>query len=603
MARSERAKEGNAVKALPSGEKEAEPQSFRRLWPELRPFRAMMALCAVLTVAQSFFGFLPPFVLGDIVNRLQRGEPIHTLTYLGLIVGLACAQAGLGYALAIAMSTLGQRFLLHMREKMMAHMQSLPIAYFEKNQTGKLVSNVINDANTVQQLITGNLTTMIGDFVQLLLVIVVLFTINVPMAFIGLSIAPIYIFSFRRFYRPLEQTSDQIRAKRDTMFGQMQEKLTGIQTVKGFGQERWEARSFMSTTRELMGLNVHQGALGGGLWTVADALCGVATGLVLWYGGQLCLQGKMQAGTLVMFLLYAVTYVYGPIVRFLVVLDPIARSQAALARIFRTLDTANHIIDKPGALPMPKIRGDVRFEDVWFEYEKGQPVLKGIDFVANPGEMIALVGFSGSGKTTLASLLLRHYDPTAGRITIDGIDLRDTQLLSFRSQVGVVAQESILFNATIRENIRYGRLDATDAEVEESAKAASIHEAIIAMPNGYDTRIGEDGIKLSVGEKQRMAIARALLADPRILILDEATSSLDSQTEALLQAALDNLMEGRTSFVIAHRLSTIVKADKIVVLERGVITEAGPHRELINNNGLYERLYREQFRVALQAGA
>ena len=603
MARSERAKEGGAAKALPAGEREAEPQSFRRLWPELRPFRGMMALCAVLTVAQSFFGFLPPFVLGDIVNRLQRGEPIHTLTYLGLIVGLACAQAGLGYALAIAMSTLGQRFLLHMREKMMAHMQSLPIAYFEKNQTGKLVSNVINDANTVQQLITGNLTTMIGDFVQLLLVIVVLFTINVPMALIGLSIAPIYIFSFRRFYRPLEQTSDQIRAKRDTMFGQMQEKLTGIQTVKGFGQERWEARSFMSTTRELMGLNVHQGALGGGLWTVADALCGVATGLVLWYGGQLCLQGKMQAGTLVMFLLYAVTYVYGPIVRFLVVLDPIARSQAALARIFRTLDTANHIIDKPGALPMPKIRGDVRFEDVWFEYEKGQPVLKGIDFVANPGEMIALVGFSGSGKTTLASLLLRHYDPTAGRITIDGIDLRDTQLLSFRSQVGVVAQESILFNATIRENIRYGRLDATDAEVEESAKAASIHEAIIAMPNGYDTRIGEDGIKLSVGEKQRMAIARALLADPRILILDEATSSLDSQTEALLQAALDNLMEGRTSFVIAHRLSTIVKADKIVVLERGVITECGPHRELINNNGLYERLYREQFRVALQAGA
>jgi len=603
MSRSEKAHEKDAPKPLPAGEQEAEPQSFRRLWPELKPFRAMMALCASLTIAQSFFGFLPPFVLGDIVNRLQRGEAIQTLTYLALIVGLACAQAGLGYALAIAMSTLGQRFLLHMREKMTAHMQSLPLAYFEKNQTGKLVSNVINDANTVQQLITGNLTTMIGDFVQLLLVIVVLFTINVPMALIGLSIAPIYIFSFRRFYRPLQETSDEIRAKRDTMFGQMQEKLTGIQTVKGFGQERWEARSFMSTTRELMGLNVHQGALGGGLWTVADALCGVATGLVLWYCGRLCLQGKMQAGTLVMFLLYAVTYVYGPIVRFLVVLDPIARSQAALARIFRTLDTVNQVIDRPGSLPMPKIRGDVRFEDVWFEYEKGQPVLKGISFVANPGEMIALVGFSGSGKTTLASLLLRHYDPTSGRITIDGIDLRDTQLLSFRSQVGVVAQESILFNATIRENIRYGRLKATDEEVEQAAQAASIHEAIVAMPAGYDTKIGEDGIKLSVGEKQRMAIARALLADPRILILDEATSSLDSQTEALLQAALDNLMEGRTSFVIAHRLSTIVKADKIFVMEQGIITESGPHRELINNHGLYERLYREQFRVALQATA
>jgi subfamily B ATP-binding cassette protein MsbA len=215
--------------------------------------------------------------------------------------------------------------------------------------------------------------------------------------------------------------------------------------------------------------------------------------------------------------------------------------------------------------------------------------------------MVALVGFSGSGKTTLASLLLRHYDPTGGRITVDGTDLRDTQLLSYRSQVGVVAQESILFNTTIRENIRYGRLEAGDEDIERAARAASIHDAIIALPDGYDTKIGEDGIKLSVGEKQRMAIARALIADPRILILDEATSSLDSQTEALLQAALDNLMAGRTSFVIAHRLSTIVKADKIVVLERGVVTEIGSHEQLLRNDGLYSRLYREQFRVALTA--
>jgi subfamily B ATP-binding cassette protein MsbA len=217
--------------------------------------------------------------------------------------------------------------------------------------------------------------------------------------------------------------------------------------------------------------------------------------------------------------------------------------------------------------------------------------------------MVALVGFSGSGKTTLASLLLRHYDPTAGRITVDGVDLRDTQLLSFRSQVGVVAQESILFNTTIRENIRYGRLGASDSDVEVAAIAASIHGAINALPDGYDTKIGEDGIKLSVGEKQRMAIARALIADPKILILDEATSSLDSQTEALLQAALDNLMAGRTSFVIAHRLSTIVKADIIVVLEKGVVTEQGTHADLLNNDGLYSRLYREQFRVALQAAS
>jgi subfamily B ATP-binding cassette protein MsbA len=228
-------------------------------------------------------------------------------------------------------------------------------------------------------------------------------------------------------------------------------------------------------------------------------------------------------------------------------------------------------------------------------------VLRGIDLEAKPGQMVALVGFSGSGKTTMASLLLRHYDPTSGRITIDGIDLRETQLLSFRRQVGVVAQESILFNTTIRENIRYGRAGASDEEIEEAAKAASIHEAILSQPDGYETRIGEEGIKLSVGEKQRMAIARALLADPRILILDEATSALDSQTESLLQAALDNLMAGRTSFVIAHRLSTIVKADLIVVLEKGVVKERGSHMELLHHDGVYARLYREQFRVALAA--
>jgi subfamily B ATP-binding cassette protein MsbA len=560
-----------------------------------------MALCALLAIGQSLFGLLPPSILGDIVNRLQHGESINTLLYLVLIVSLTACQAGLGYALAVAMALLGQRFLLVTRDKMLSHMQGLPLAYFEKNQTGKLVSNVINDAATVQGLITGNLTTMVADAVQLVAVIIILFVKSPVIAAISLSITPIYIFSFLRFYRPLAKTSDDIRARRDTMFGQMQEKLTGIQTVKGFGQERWESRIFMTNTRDLMGLNVYQGALGSGLWTVADALCGVATGVILLYGGHLCLQGKMLPGTLVMLLLYAVNYVYGPIVRFLVVLDPIARSQAALARIFRTLDAVNTVIDRPEAKPMPHIRGAVRFDDVWFEYEPGQPVLRGIDLDVHPGEMVALVGFSGSGKTTLASLLLRHYDPTGGRITVDGTDLRDTQLLSYRSQVGVVAQESILFNTTIRENIRYGRLEAGDEDIERAARAASIHDAIIALPDGYDTKIGEDGIKLSVGEKQRMAIARALIADPRILILDEATSSLDSQTEALLQAALDNLMAGRTSFVIAHRLSTIVKADKIVVLERGVVTEIGSHEQLLRNDGLYSRLYREQFRVALTA--
>lgn len=579
---------------------EREENPLKRLWPELRPYRRLMALAAFLTITQTLSGFVPPLLLGDIVNRLLKGERIDTMRYLVFIVGFASVQGLLGYALGVTLSKLGQSFLLGIREKMLGHMQELPLAYFEKNQTGKLVSNVINDAGTVNQLITTNLSTMLGDFAQLILVIIILFRIDAVMALMSLSVAPFYILNFRRVYPRLQQKSDEIRGRRDAMYGQMQEKLAGIQTVKGFGQERYEARTFMSTTRALMGLNIDQGILGGALWTVADALCGVATGLVLWYGGLKCLRGEMQGGTLMMFLLYAVTYVYGPIVRFLVVLDPVARAQAALARIFRTLAQPNTVEDAPNAVAMPTIEGRVRFEDVWFEYEPGQPVLKGIELDALPGQTVALVGFSGSGKTTMASLLLRHYDPTAGRVTIDGYDLREVGLRSYRRQVGVVQQESVLFNTTILENLRYGRPEATLEEVEAAARAANIHETIADLQDGYETRIGEEGIKLSVGEKQRIAIARALLADPRILILDEATSSLDSQTEALLQQALDNLMQGRTSFVIAHRLSTIVNADQIVVLERGIVTQRGTHRELLQEEGLYARLYREQFRVALQ---
>jgi subfamily B ATP-binding cassette protein MsbA len=308
----------------------------------------------------------------------------------------------------------------------------------------------------------------------------------------------------------------------------------------------------------------------------------------------------MTAGSLMAFYSFISGYLYGPTLRLIQVNDQFARANAALWRIFRTLDTEPNVNDKPNAAALPPIRGDVHFDHVWFEYEPGQPVIKGVNLEVTAGQMIAFVGQSGSGKTTMVNLLQRHYDVTGGKILIDGHDLRDVQLHTLRSQVGVVIQETILFNTTIGENIRYGKLDATDAEVQEAAKAANIHHVIAATSKGYETRLGEDGTKLSGGEKQRIAIARALLADPRILILDEATSALDSETETLIQEALDRLMEGRTSFVIAHRLSTIIKADNIVVMDKGVISEVGSHAELLEQGGHYAELYNQQFKVALE---
>ena len=572
----------------------------KRLGRELRPFWKLQVLVVIVTVLQAAFGFLPPAILGDIVNKLQKGEPVDTVRYFLYIVAFATGAGLLSYLVGFLTQRLSWQFLLAVREKLYDHMQSLPIAYFDKNPTGKLVSNVMNDPSTVQQLITGNLNTMASDFVQLTIVLVILFKLSWPLALLSLIATPVYIFNLWATMAPLNRKSDDIRRTRDEMYGDMQEKLTGIQVVKGFGREKWEVRSFYSLTRGLMGLNLDIGKMGTRMWTIAEALGGVGQALVLYFGGLMCVRGEMEAGTLVMFLLYSVHYVYGPIVRFLLVIDPISRAQAAIYRIFRTLDTVNKVRDKDDAIEMPEVEGHVQVQNVWFEYLPDTPVLKGINLDVKPGEMIAFVGFSGSGKTTLANLLMRHFDPKEGQILVDGHDLRDVRIRSYRQQVGYVIQDSALFNTTVLENLKYGMPDATLDQVVEAAKAANIHKTIEALTDGYETRLGEKGVSLSQGEKQRMSMARALLADPRVLILDEATSSLDSQTEALVQEALDRLLKGRTSFVIAHRLSTIIKADRIVVMEGGEVTAMGRHADLIkDDDALYARMYRQQFAAAL----
>jgi len=562
-----------------------------------------MALVGVLTLANAVLALLIPKIIGRLFNLVQPGQPLTTPLYLSFfqILGISVVSGTVGYFQSVWITQLGQLFMLNMRRKLYGHLQSLSQGYFEKAQTGKLVATIVNDVGQVNALITGGFVTIIQDGVTLIGVVFILFWQNWHLALLALTVYPIYVVNYLFTRKRLTQNASLISDLRGVIFSDLQEKLAGVQVVKSYAQERSEVRAYTSLNRQNLNLNVRQSTLGTGLFARAELISGLGTALILCVGGKEVIEHHLRQGDLVSFLIYATGYLYAPTVRLIQMNDQIARTQTGLNRIFALLDTPPAVVEETEAPTMPKIRGNIVYDHVWFAYEPEQYVLKDVQLTIEPGQMIAFVGGSGSGKTTMINLLSRHYDVSKGKLTIDGVDVRDIDLLSLREQIGVVLQESILFHTTVRENLRYGRLDATDAEIEAAAEAANLSRVIDALPEGYDTKIGEDGVKLSVGEKQRMAIARAILADPRILVLDEATSSLDSETETLIQDALDTLMRGRTSFVIAHRLSTIVKADQIVVMEKGEIKEVGNHARLLEFGGIYARLYTEQFRAELEA--
>ncbi len=585
-------------------------KQFPRFLKALQPYRKLLVSIAVLTLANAIISLQTPEVIRQIFNYLDPGKPMpfvlpQPFNTLGgavlLIFIIAIIGSAVSFALGYAVNLTGQRFLVDTRSGVYEHLQTLSQGFFEKAQTGKLVATVVHDVGSVNQLITGGFVTVISDVVTLVGVIGLIFYQDWQLALLALAVYPIYVGNFLLSRKPLHDNATKISELRGVIYSDLQEKLAGVQVVKSYAQERSEVRQYVSLNRDNLNLNINQSRLGTGLWVRAEFITAIGTAIILAVGGMRVISGGMLQGDLVAFLILVNVYLYGPTIRLIQLNDQLARAQTGLNRIFKLLDTPPAVSSADGAPDMPVITGNIRYDDVWFEYEPGQPVLKGISLDIQPGEMIAFVGGSGSGKTTMINLLSRHYDVTGGKITIDGHDLRDIDLMSLRRQIGVVLQESLLFHTSIRENLRYGRIDATDADIVAAATAANLHHVIEAFPDGYDTKIGEEGVKLSGGEKQRLAIARALLADPRILVLDEATSSLDSETEALIQEALDRLMEGRTSFVIAHRLSTIVKANKIVVMEKGTIVELGSHTELLEQGGNYAKLYAEQFRAELEA--
>jgi len=537
-------------------------------------------------------------VRDKIAAGLMADRRFAWLTWIVLgFIGVNLVRGGISFLLNYRILHLGQRIIFDLRYHLHRHLQKLSLAYYERHQTGRIMSRVMYDVEAIQSLATSTLVNLITDSFTLVSIVVIVLVMNWKLACLALLVFPLYVLNFLIWRGRIRQASRRIREKVSRISGVLQEKIAGAKVVKSFTRERSETLLFVRELRENYGLVLTQGRLSLALYTIASILTGLGTAIVFWYGGRLVLFGQMTIGQLIQFNAY-LGMLYSPAVRLVQVNDVIQRALVAVERVFEVLDTLPDVQDAPDAVVLSDIRGHIVFDGVSFGYDPNELVLKNVNLEVQPGQMIALVGPSGSGKTTLVNLLARFYDPTYGTIYLDGHDLRQIKLQSLRRQIGIVLQETYLFTGTIRDNIRYGKPEATEEEIVRAAIAANAHEFIMELPDDYDTEIGERGVKLSGGQRQRLAIARAILRNPRILILDEATSSLDSTSEALIQSALENLMRGRTSFVIAHRLSTIMKADRILVMENGIIVDSGTHEELLQRGGLYAKLYEMQFKRA-----
>ena len=491
-------------------------------------------------------------------------------------------------------ASLGQRLTYDLRNQLYGHIQQLPLAYFENNKTGTIMSRLMNDVNSLEQAIVGPIITFITDMFKFGWIIYFCVRLDWQLTSIALIVCPLISICTYSFGKKIRRAFRSLRDKTGELNSLIQDNISGIKVIAGFAKEAEELERFQKKNYESYNLNIRILRLASILRPVIDFLTEIGPVVVICLGGYKVLQGQLSVGTFVIFFPY-LQMVYGPITGLTRFYNQVQRAIVSTERIFEILDTSSDLEDSPDSINLPPIHGDVEFRNVSFMYSESIDVLTDINITARPGQMIALVGPSGSGKTTITKLIPRFYDTTKGNIYIDGHDIKHIKLHSLRKQMAMVLQDTFLFNDTIKSNIAYARSDATDKEIKSAALAANAHDFISALPNGYDSIIGERGVKLSGGQRQRIAIARAILANPRILILDEATSSVDTETEQLIQNAIYRLVKYRTTFVIAHRLSTILHADLIVVLDKGRIVETGLHHELLVNGGLYKKLFEMQF--------
>jgi subfamily B ATP-binding cassette protein MsbA len=540
-----------------------------------------------------------PLLQKTVLDNAIPNKNLQLLAWVGWsVVALYLVRGFISYSLNYLIGWLGQRVIFDMRYQSYRHLQRLSLAYYDGKQPGKIMTRLTSDIDVIQYALTSGFVSFLTDLATVLIAVTWLFLLEWRLALMTLTVLPLYVVNYKLLLKKIRDVSVALQERREIMIANFTEKLAAIAVVKAFVRESHETEYAMQTVKDNFALGMEQTRLNRILGSTSQLIRMLGTAALMWLGGALVLKndGTLTAGSLWAFYGYT-NYLFDPAVRLVDFNVQVQWALAAVDRVFETLDTRPEIIDSPNAVYLSSIKGAVAFEDVTFGYDPEQPVLRNITFSVNPGEIIAIVGPSGAGKSTLVNLLARFYDVNEGVVTIDGHDVREVRLESMRRHLAMVTQETILFSVSLKENIRYGKKDASDQQVITAAKSADLHDFIMSLPDGYETKIGEDGIKLSGGQKQRMSIARAILADPRILILDDATSALDSHTEANVQAALAQLMQGRTSFVIAHRLSTIMNANRILVLNEGRIVDFGTHTELVHRPGIYKDLYTEQFKT------